>query len=125
MYVCWILDVYESNGQFVCSFGEQILRYPQGFTTVSDGRVMVVQTLDPRGVHIFSEQGDYLNTFERKRCTEYPKIAFHRESQQVVVVGSEQYDSDILYLDMYTKDGDFVRSLLSIWESSFNCIGLQ
>ena len=38
-----IVDVYETDGQFVCSFGEQILTSPSDITTVSDGRVMVVQ----------------------------------------------------------------------------------
>ena len=38
---CWIVDVYETNGQLVCSFGQQILRLPCDITTVSDGRVMV------------------------------------------------------------------------------------
>ena len=58
-----IVDVYETDGQFVCSFGEQILTNPCDITTVSDGRVMVVQG-DPSRVHILSEQGDHLNTFD-------------------------------------------------------------
>ena len=105
-----IVDVYETNGQFVYSFGEQILRSPSDFTTVSDGRVMVVQRGILSGVHIFSEQGDYLNKFDLQMSMSFPKIAFHRESQQVVVVGAEDYESDILYIEIHTKDGKFVRS---------------
>ena len=102
-----IVDVYETDGQFVCSFGEKILTNPCDITTVSDGRVMVVQGLC---VHIFSEQGDHLNTFDLKMSMTFSKIAFHRASQHVVVVGNGGYDMDILQIEIYTKDGEFVRS---------------
>ena len=105
-----IVDVYETNGQFVCSFGEQILSFPSDITTVSGGRVMVAQHLVPGHVHIFSEQGNHLNTFDLQRYMLLPKIAFHRESQQVLVVGFEEYNSNIFYIEIYTKDGEFVRS---------------
>ena len=107
----WIVDVYETNGQLVCSFGQQILSNPCDITTVSDGRVMVVQGQGPRVVHIFSEQGDHLNKFDLQRSLFSPKIAFHRESQQVAVVGVEKYFSDKLYIELYTKDGESVRSI--------------
>ena len=102
-----IVDVYETDGQFVCSFGEQILTNPCDITTVSDGRVMVVQGLC---VHIFSEQGDHLNTFDLQMSMTFSKIAFHRANQHVVVVGNGGYDMDILQIEIYTKDGEFVRS---------------
>ena len=105
-----IVDVYETNGQLVCSFGQQILSYPCDITTVSDGRVMVVGGWGPRVVHIFSEQGDHLNKFSLQRSLFSPKIVFHRESQQVAVVDTENF-SDKLYIEIYTKDGEFVRSI--------------
>ena len=107
----WIVDVYETNGHLVCSFGQQILSYPCDITTVSDGRVMVLQERGPSVVHIFSEQGDHLNKFCLERSLFSPKIAFHRESQQVAVVGVEKSYSDKLYIETYTKDGEFVRSI--------------
>ena len=106
----WIVDVYETNGQLVCSFGQQILSYPCDITTVSDGRVMVVQGQGPRVVHIFSEQGDHLNKFCLQRSVFFRKIAFHRESQQVAVVSTAKF-SDELYIEIYTKDGEFLRSI--------------
>ena len=106
----WIVDVYETNGQLVCSFGQQILSYPCDITTVSDGRVMVVQGQGPRVVHIFSEQGDHLNKFCLQRPLFSPKIVFHRESQQVAVVNTKSF-SDKLYIEIYTKDGEFLRSI--------------
>ena len=104
-----IVDVYETDGQFVCSFGEQILITPFDITTVSDGRVMVVQSY-PSRVDIFSEQGNHLNTFDLQISMVYSRIAFHRASQHVVVVGMEDFDRDILHIEIYTKYGEFVRS---------------
>ena len=103
------VDVYETNGLFVRSFGEQILCYPRDITTASDGTFMVVEQWISGRVHIFSEEGDYLNKFDLQRRLVFPKIAFHRESQQVVVVGGEKYFSEILYIAIYTKNGEFVR----------------
>ena len=115
----WIVDVYETNGHLVCSFGQQILSYPCDITTVSDGRVMVVQGQGPRVVHIFSEQGDHLNKFCLQRSLFSPKIVFHRESQQVAVVDTENF-SDKLYIEIYTKDGEFVRSISIHMGKSFS-----
>ena len=104
-----IVDVYETNGQLVCSFGQQIVSYPSDITTVSDGRVMVVENWSSTVVHIFSEQGDHLNKFCLQRSVVSPKIAFHRESQQVALVDTDNF-SHKLYIEIYTKDGEFVRS---------------
>ena len=104
-----IVDVYETDGQFVCSFGEQILTSPSNIATVSDGRVMVVQEY-PSRVDIFSEQGDHLNAFDLQISMMFSRIAFHRASQHVVVVGFKDNDTDILDIEIYAKDGEFVRS---------------
>ena len=114
----WIVDVYETNGQLVCSFGQQILSYPYDITTVSDGRVMVVQW--PRiVVHIFSEQGDHLNKFCMQGFAFSPKIVFHRESQQLALVSTETF-SDEFYIEIYTKDGEFLRSISIYMGKSFS-----
>ena len=114
----WIVDVYETNGQLVCSFGQQILRYPCDITTVSDGRVMVVQRGFPEVVHIFSEQGDHLNKFCLQSSIFSSKIVFHRESQQVAVVNTKSF-LDKLFIGIYTKDGEFLRSFSIQMEKSF------
>ena len=109
-----IVDVYETNGQFVCSFGEKILRSPCDITTVSDGRVMVVDQWTPTCVHIFSERGDHLNKFylHLQRSFSSPKIAFHRKSGEVVVIHGGESLSDTLFIGIYTKDSKFLRSTL-------------
>ena len=113
-----IVDVYETNGQLVCSFGQQILSYPRGITPVSDGRVMVVERCGSRVVHIFSEQGDHLNKFCLQRSVFSPKIVFHRESQQVALVDTDNFPYK-LYIEIYTKDGEFVRSISIHMRKSF------
>ena len=118
-----IVDVYETDGQFVCSFGEQILTSPHDITTVSDGRVMVVQE-HPSRVDIFSEQGDHLNTFDLQISMVYSRIAFHRASQHVVVVGCKDNDTDILHIEIYTKDGEFVRSTSVNMGQSYSLLGM-
>ena len=119
-----IVDVYETDGQFVCSFGEQILTSNCDITSVSDGRVMVVQGQGPSScVHIFSEQGDHLNTFDLQISMVHSRIAFHRASQHVVV-GGEDYDTDILHIEIYTKDGEFVRSTPVNMGQSYSLIGM-
>ena len=120
------VDVYETDGRFVCSFGEQILRGRRDITvTASDNRVMVVQRWGTTVVHIFSEQGDYLNKIDLQRSLFSHNIAFHRESQQVAVVGVEKPFSDKLYIELYTKDGEFVRSIpIHMGESLFYLQGI-
>ena len=121
---CWIVDVYETNGQLVCSFGQQILHLPCDITTVSDGRVMVEEQ-HPRVVHTFSEQGDHLNKFCFQRLVISPKIVFHRESQQVAVVGINKFCANELYIELYTKDGEFLRSIsISIRKPLYSLQGI-
>ncbi|KAL9967026.1 hypothetical protein ACROYT_G025182 [Oculina patagonica] len=58
-------------------------------TAANDGRVMVVDR-DDLCVHIFSEHGDHLNKFKLQGCYRYPKIAFHRASECLVVASLER-----------------------------------
>ena len=102
-----VVYVYNTDGQFVSKFGEDILKDANDITAANDGRVMVV----PRGesgVHIFSENGDHLNKFKLQGCYSCPGIAFHRASEHVVVTSIER-ERDLLHVDIYTKDGEFVR----------------
>ena len=103
-----VVDVYETDGQFVSSFGENILKWASDITAANDGRVMVVDW-DDSCVHIFSEHRDHLNKFKLQGCYWSPRIAFHRASEHVVVPSVEE-EKDLLHVDIYTKDGEFVRS---------------
>ena len=107
---CSVVDVYETDGQFVCSFGRQILSYSYEITAVSDGRVMVVEKVDPSRVHIFGEQGDHLHSFNLEKDLRSLQIAYHRESEQVVIAGVKGINSDILYIEIDTNDSKLMRS---------------
>ena len=100
-----VVSVYEADGQFVREFGEDILKGARDITAANDGRFMVVDWRES-GVHIFSEHGDHLSKFKLQGCYYCPIIAFHLVSEHVVVAGIEK---DLLHVDIYTKDGEFVR----------------
>ncbi|KAL9966957.1 hypothetical protein ACROYT_G025106 [Oculina patagonica] len=104
-----VVDVHETAGQFVRSIGEGILEYACDITAANDGRVMVVDTNDSC-VHIFSEHGDHLNKFKLQGSDLYLTIAFHRASEHVVLAGKRRGGKDLLLVEVYTKDGEFVRS---------------
>ena len=97
--------VYEADGQFVREFGEGILKDWTDITAANDGRVMVVDLCESC-VQIFNEHGDHLSKFKLQGYYFSPRIAFHRASEHVVVAGKEK---DLLHVDIYTKDGEFVR----------------
>ena len=102
-----VVSVYNTDGQFVREFGKDILKVASDITAANDGRVMVVPRRES-GVHIFSEHGDHLSKFKLQRWYSCPRIAFHRGSEHVVVadIGEEK---DLLHVEVYTKDGEYVR----------------
>ncbi len=104
-----VVDMYYTDGQFVRSFGKDIsIKVACDITAANDGRVMVVDRGD-FCVHIFSEHGDHLNKFKLHEFNSYLKIAYHRASEHVVVAGKELW-KDLVHVDVYTKDGEFVSS---------------
>ena len=114
------VEEYDSNGELVHSFGEEILRYAIDITIANDGRVLVLDNYDDSSrsdslradlvVYIFNEHGDHLNKFKLQRdYSLYTSIAFHPAGEHVVVAGKE-LDSKLLEVKIYSKDGEFVRS---------------
>ncbi|KAL9967062.1 hypothetical protein ACROYT_G025225 [Oculina patagonica] len=103
-----VVDVYETDGQFVRTFGEETFKFAFNMTAANDGRVMVVDK-DDSFVHIFNEDGDHLNKFKRHGSYRFPEIAFHRASEHVVIAYADP-GKQCLHLELYTKDGEFVRS---------------
>lgn len=100
-----VIVVYGNDGQFVRSFGKGLLWAALDLTCASDGRVMV---LDLPDVHIFSEQGDHLSKFPAQQCgSSFCRIAFHNSSEHVILADNKH---GCLYVQMYTNDGEFVRS---------------
>ena len=59
---------------------------------------------------MFSEHGDHLSEFTPVSTYWFwpGRIAFHHSSANVVLVDAE---ADYVYLNIYTKDGELVRSI--------------
>ena len=113
---CGCLAVYDTDGLYVRSFGEGTLRTLEcgcDITAANDGRVMVVDEIgdDDSCVHIFSEGGDYLDKFKLQGrfygyC--FTRIAFHQLTESVVIAGEKE--ESVVGVEIFTKDGEFVRS---------------
>ena len=112
------VSVYDTDGQFLHSFGEGILKNAWDITAANDGRVMVVGR-DDSCVHIFSEDGVHLNQFKLRESYRYQRIAFHLLSEHVVIAGKKEEPE--IVLEIFTKDGDFVRST-QFHEERVDCI---
>nr|XP_058964472.1 uncharacterized protein LOC131791168 [Pocillopora verrucosa] len=97
---------YNTDGEFVRSFGEEIIRSAADVIVTNDGRVMVADEVD-HCVHIFGESGDYLDKFKLQRIDyDDTRITFHRAGEQVVVAGIRV--GKLLQVEIYSKDGEFV-----------------
>ncbi|PFX27473.1 hypothetical protein AWC38_SpisGene7804 [Stylophora pistillata] len=63
-----------------------------------------------------SKHGDYLKKFKLLRGdTSYKSITFHRAGEHVIVAGvreNKEEEKKLLQVEMYSKDGEFVRSAL-------------
>ncbi|KAL9960433.1 hypothetical protein ACROYT_G033889 [Oculina patagonica] len=108
-----VIDMIESDERCICTYhriGEDTLKHTSDIAAACDGRVMVVNKYEDRGhFKIFGKKGDLLNEVELERCYTFPRIAFHRTSEHIVVADVEK-GIDRLHVQVYTKDGEFVRS---------------
>ena len=112
------IDVYENDGQFVRSFRKGLLGSVTDLALASDDRVIVLD--EDCYVHMFSEHGDHLSKFKlsHDRSSRISRIAFHHSSEHVVVT---EIEGGYVYLHIYTKDGELVRSS----KTHVNGIGLS
>ena len=103
---CKSVEEYNTDGEFVRSFGKGIIRSAFAVIVANDGRAMVADQGD-HCVHIFGESGDYLDKFKLQRIDYYnTSITFHRAGEQVVVAGTRL--GKLLQVEIYSKDGKFV-----------------
>ena len=101
------VEEYNTDGEFVRSFGQGIISSAFSVIVTNDGRVMVADQVD-HCVHIFGESGDYLDKFKLQRIDyDYTSITFHRAGEQVVVAGTRV--GKLLQVEIYSKDGEFVH----------------
>ena len=102
--------VYDTDGWHVRSFGGGSWKNACDMTATNDGRVMLVNwgwIGDDDCVHIFSEDGDYLGSFKRK-LQGRAKIVFHQLTESVVIAVMKE--ELVVGVEIFTKDGEFVRS---------------
>ena len=100
------VEEYNTDGEFVRSFGQGIISSAFSVIVTNDGRVMVADEGD-HCVHIFGESGDYLDKFKLQRIDyDDTSITFHRAGEQVVVAGTRV--GKLLRFEIYSKDGEFV-----------------
>ena len=116
------VEEYDSDGEFVRNFGKEILKFPKDITVANDGRVLILDSDEDSFlsnfdredffVHIFSKHGYYLNKFKLKQRNyfEYTCITFHPVGKHVVVAGRGR-EGDLVEFKIYSKDGEFVRSV--------------
>ena len=101
-----VVEEYNTDGEFVRSFGQGIIRLAFAVIVTNDGRAMVADQGD-HCVHIFGESGDYLDKFKLQRIDyDYRSITFHRAGEQVVFAGTRE--GKPLQVEIYSKDGEFV-----------------
>ena len=101
--------VYNHDGGYVCSFGEGILKEAWDITTVPDGSVMVLDGGDDC-VHVFTEDGTQLNKFNINTKGKDYTMASHPAGEHVVIACREP-GTGHLRVDIYTKNGEFVRAI--------------
>ena len=100
------VEEYNTDGEFVRSFGKGIIRSAFAVIVTNDGRAMVADQGD-HCVHIFGESGDYLDKFKLQRIGYRSSFqAFHRAGEQIVVAGTRKGKS--LLVEIYSIDGEFV-----------------
>ena len=104
-----VVDVFNHDGGYVCSFGEGILKRARDITTVPDGSVMVLDRGDSC-VHVFTEDGTQLNKFNINTKGDVYTMASHPAGEHVVIA-CEERGTDRPRVDICTKDGEFVRAI--------------
>ena len=98
--------VYDTRGQFVRLFEEEILQNAGDITAANDGRVMVVEWNDSC-VHIFSKDGVRLSQLKLQGSYHFRRIIFHRTSEHVVIAGKDG-STGLLHVEIVTIEGKFV-----------------
>ena len=105
-----LVDIHQSSGEFVCSFGGGVFKFATDITATCDGRVMIVDWGDD-SLYIFDVEGHQLGKFNIKYERDaYYRIACHPASEHFVLAGNER-ETDRLTLAIYTVNGEFVRRI--------------
>lgn len=105
-----VVEVYESDGGFLQSFGKGILSNVQDIAAAYDGYWLVLDTdEDSACIRVFDAEGHHLNRFSIRGSIPDTgsAVVFHRASE-TVLVASLQSESRV-EVSMYSKEFKFVR----------------
>ena len=128
------VQVYDTNGNRINSFGEGAFKGAiiknMTATNAVDGRILILEGKShwehcDYCVQVYSVQGKYLSElkcgYSKPSCLS--SLASHRASEHVFVLSQESHHSKCIYprmLYIFTKDGQFVRSIHLHAESLIN-----
>ena len=104
------MEMYDTDRRFVHSFGRGILKGACDITITNNNRVMVLDH-GTRSVQVFNAQGERLHPLKVQGDVSGGAIAFHQASEHVVVSSRNRDKEDRQQVSIYTKDGEFVRSV--------------
>ena len=119
----WVVDAYEHDGRFVCSFEEGISKDACDITAANDDRMMIVDKGDSC-VHVFTGDGKHLSKFNVNIEGYLYRIAVHPAGEHVVVAGVDRYAGWLLRVAVFTLDGEFVRRIQKCEEGFDWCTGV-
>ena len=109
-----VIAMYTTDGKFVRRFGKGKIQEAFAVTPANDGCSIVASSShDSYFVNTFNEKGKRLRQFKVEKSFHYPQTTFHQASEHVVVAGihEEQGKQNRLVILIYTKQGEFVRSV--------------
>ena len=105
-----VVDTYEHEGQFVCTFGEEMFAYATDITAANDDRVMIMDRNDS-SVQSFTVEGKQLSKFYINIKDYYYSISCHQADEHVVL-GGQELETRRPVVAIFTKHGEFVRWIL-------------
>ena len=109
-----VIDMYKTDGKFVRRFGKGKLEVTSAVAAADDGCIIVATNdHDSYFINTFSEKGTRLRQFKVERSFHYPQTTFHQASEHALIAGirEEQEKQNRLEILIYTKQGEFVRSV--------------
>ena len=109
------VDVYESDGQFIQSFGAGIFSSALYITAADKGRVMVLDQ-GHQCVHVFSAQGDHIQQFRVEGDMD-GALAYNPVTTRVCVTTTSRQTDDG-QVEIYTQGGEFLHVIqLDTWDN--------
>ena len=109
-----VVDIYNTDGLLVRRFEVGKFEVASAIADANDSCVIVSSSShDSYFVNTFSKKGKRLRQFKVERSFHYPQTTFHQASEHVVAAGIhvEQGREHCLEIIIFTKEGNFVRSI--------------